>query len=188
MSIDGALFPPPAAGFLTPPEIAEIAGLSVRTISRCLARAGVSPVGRAQRVAHYRRSDVVDLLTPARSKQPYRIAIAHRKGGQGKTTTTFYLARELVAKGQKVVLRDTDSQQSLTDILDGLGARRDEFNPPTFPQTAGARPRGRSAAIPAGLRTHRHATSVGRLPARHTARWTPTCGLMRCRSWSTKWP
>ena len=128
MSIDGGLFPPPAAGFLTPPEIAEITGLSVRTISRRLARAGVSPVGRAQRVAHYRRSDVVDLLTPARSKQPYRVAIAHRKGGQGKTTTTFYLARELVAKGQKVVLRDTDSQQSLTDILDGLGARRDEFN------------------------------------------------------------
>lgn len=59
--------------------------------------------------------------------QPYRVAIAHRKGGQGKTTTTFYLARELAAKGQRVVLRDTDSQQSLTDILDGLGARRDEF-------------------------------------------------------------
>jgi cellulose biosynthesis protein BcsQ len=83
---------------------------------------------RLLRVAHYRRIDVADLLTPARSKQPYRVAIAHRKGGQGKTTTTFYLARELVAKGQKVVLRDTDFQQSLTDILDGLGARRDEFN------------------------------------------------------------
>jgi len=122
----------PLTEFLTPPEIARLTGLSVRTISRRLVQAGVAPVGRAHRVPHYRRSDVTDLLIPLRSAQPYRVAIAHRKGGQGKTTTTFYLARELAAKGQKVVLRDTDSQQSLTDILDGLGARRDEFGRRAF--------------------------------------------------------
>jgi len=116
-----------SAEFFTPLDLARLTGLSVRTISRRLASAGVVPIGRAHRLPHYRRDDVTDLIAVPPRKQPYRVAIAHRKGGQGKTTSSFYLARELAAKGQKVILRDTDSQQSLTDILDGLGARRDEF-------------------------------------------------------------
>ena len=116
-----------SAEFLTPMDLAQLTGLSVRTISRRLTSAGVVPIGRARRLPHYRRDDVTNLIAAAPRGQLYRVAIAHRKGGQGKTTTTFYLARELAAKGQKVVLRDTDSQQSLTDILDGLGAHRDEF-------------------------------------------------------------
>jgi cellulose biosynthesis protein BcsQ len=119
--------PPATTDVLTPLDLARFTGLSVRTISRRLAGAGVAPVGRAQRLPYYRRADVADLLVAPPRRQPYRVAIAHRKGGQGKTTTTFYLARELAAQGQRVVLRDTDAQQSLTDVLDGLGARRDEF-------------------------------------------------------------
>jgi chromosome partitioning protein len=59
--------------------------------------------------------------------QTYRVALAHRKGGQGKTTTTYYLGRELAERGKRVVLRDTDAQRSLTEVLDGLEAGRDQY-------------------------------------------------------------
>jgi chromosome partitioning protein len=57
------------------------------------------------------------------------IAMVGRKGGSGKTTTTFNLAGALAARGQRVLLVDTDPQGSLTRILlgdtasEGLGAR-----------------------------------------------------------------
>jgi len=57
------------------------------------------------------------------------IAMVGRKGGSGKTTTTFNLAGALAAQGRRVLLVDTDPQGSLTRILlggdatEGLGAR-----------------------------------------------------------------
>lgn len=45
------------------------------------------------------------------------IAIANRKGGVGKTTTTISLGAVLAARGERVLLVDLDAQQSLCTAL-----------------------------------------------------------------------
>ena len=47
-------------------------------------------------------------------------AIAHQKGGVGKTTTTAHLGRALTDRGHRVLLVDLDPQGSLTALL-GIG-------------------------------------------------------------------
>ena len=74
----------------------------------------------------------------------FSVCVAHRKGGVGKTTTTWYLSRELARAGKNVVLRDLDPQRGLSDIVrdlggeDGVFSRRlalvaDEQAPPFLP-------------------------------------------------------
>src|SRR6266511_1561504 len=71
-----------------------------------------------------------------------KIAIAIRKGGSGKTTTSINLATALMHKGQHVLLVDTDDQANATM---GVGLNPDELeptlndlfaNPATDPRTA----------------------------------------------------
>ena len=58
------------------------------------------------------------------------VTIINRKGGSGKTTTTFQLAGVLLEAGQRVLIVDLDPQASLTRLLldepvqlgDGIGA------------------------------------------------------------------
>lgn len=45
------------------------------------------------------------------------IAVAHHKGGVGKTTTTAHLGHALAVQGQRVLLVDLDPQASLTRLL-----------------------------------------------------------------------
>jgi cellulose biosynthesis protein BcsQ len=115
------------ASVLSAAEIARITGLTARTVNAKLSAGGIKPIGRANRMLQYRDIDVATVVDGMRVATPFRIAIAHRKGGQAKTTTTFYLGRELAARGRRVILRDTDAQRSLTEVVDGLGAERDEF-------------------------------------------------------------
>jgi len=61
-------------------------------------------------------------------QQPYVVCIAHRKGGVAKTTTTWYLARELARAGKRVLLRDCDPQAGLRDILRGHGVQNGQFS------------------------------------------------------------
>lgn len=44
------------------------------------------------------------------------LAVANQKGGTGKTTTTFHLARAAINAGQRVLLIDSDAQGSITGI------------------------------------------------------------------------
>jgi cellulose biosynthesis protein BcsQ len=61
-------------------------------------------------------------------RSPYVVCIAHRKGGVAKTTTTWYLARELARAGKRVLLRDCDPQAGLRDILRGHGVEDGRFS------------------------------------------------------------
>ena len=72
---------------------------------------------------------------PARPSLPrvaertwYTVCIAHRKGGVAKSTTTWYLARELARAGQRVILRDLDPQQGLRDILRDHGCEDGRYS------------------------------------------------------------
>jgi cellulose biosynthesis protein BcsQ len=56
------------------------------------------------------------------------VCVAHRKGGVGKTTTTWYLSRELSRAGKNVVLRDLDPQRGLSDIVRDLGGQDGVFS------------------------------------------------------------
>jgi chromosome partitioning protein len=49
------------------------------------------------------------------------VTIANRKGGVGKTVTTWYTARWLARMGFRVELRDADPQRGLWDIAEMLG-------------------------------------------------------------------
>jgi cellulose biosynthesis protein BcsQ len=124
--------------YLSERDPAERWSVTVRTVQRRVEKANLSPVGVADRQPHFRRHDV-EAYEADRSisrssgrvrplKSPiFSICVAHRKGGQAKTSTCFYLARELSAAGKRVVLRDLDAQRSLTKILRALGTQEDVF-------------------------------------------------------------
>ena len=66
---------------------------------------------------------------PRYADRPYfSVCLAHRKGGVGKTTSTWYLGRELERVGRRVLLRDLDPQQGLTDIVRDLGGKDGVFS------------------------------------------------------------
>ena len=58
----------------------------------------------------------------------YTVCVAHRKGGVAKSTTTWYLARELARAGQRILLRDLDPQQGLRDILRDHGCEDGRYS------------------------------------------------------------
>jgi len=58
----------------------------------------------------------------------YSVCIAHRKGGVAKSTTTWFLARELAKAGKRVLLRDLDPQQGLRDILRDHGCEDGHYS------------------------------------------------------------
>jgi chromosome partitioning protein len=130
--------------FLSEHELAERWRVSLRTVQRRITSAGLEPVGVVGRAPHFHR-EVVEgaehihgwrTYAAGRARkttaQPYRVCIAHRKGGVAKTTTTYYLGRELVALGKRVVLRDLDPQRTLSEALRALGSPIDEFERQPF--------------------------------------------------------
>jgi cellulose biosynthesis protein BcsQ len=67
-------------------------------------------------------------LPPVVERTWYTACVAHRKGGVAKSTTTWYLARELARAGKRVVLRDLDPQQGLRDILRDHGCEDGRYS------------------------------------------------------------
>lgn len=54
------------------------------------------------------------------------IALCNQKGGVGKSTTTFQLARSAVRRGRKVLVVDNDTQGSLTTVATAEPADEDQ--------------------------------------------------------------
>jgi chromosome partitioning protein len=119
--------------------------VTLRTVQRRVTEAGLEAIGLVGRAPHFYREAVevaerihewrvhkVSSNMHSASWRPYRVCIAHRKGGVAKTTTTYYLGRELVLLGKRVVLRDLDPQRTLSEALRALGAPVDEFDRQPF--------------------------------------------------------
>lgn len=70
------------------------------------------------------------------------IAICNQKGGVGKSTTTFHLARQAVLAGQKVLIVDMDPQGNVTSAL----------SPRVLPEDIASLADALSARIPETLR------------------------------------
>src|SRR5437879_4413849 len=114
--------------------------VTLRTVQRRVATAALEPVGLVNRAPHFYREAVESAerihgwrayASPrheTRAWRPFRVCIAHRKGGVAKTTTTYYLGRELVLLGKRVILRDLDPQRTLSEALRALGTPVDEFD------------------------------------------------------------
>jgi cellulose biosynthesis protein BcsQ len=59
----------------------------------------------------------------------FRVAVAHLKGGQAKTTTVYFTAWELADMGYHVVCRDLDlDNPNLTDAFRDVGGRFDDLS------------------------------------------------------------
>lgn len=86
--------------------------------------ASLPPAIPAPRVVEDRRPS----LPPVVEKSWYTLCVAHRKGGVAKSTTTWFLARELARAGKRVLLRDLDPQQGLRDILRDHGCEDGRYS------------------------------------------------------------
>jgi chromosome partitioning protein len=133
------------SAFLSAHELSLRWRVTLRTVQRRVTTAALEPVGLVGRSPHFYREAVevaeriyrwrvhkVSSNWQVASWRPYRVCIAHRKGGVAKTTTTYYLGRELVLLGKRVVLRDLDPQRTLSEALRALGAPVDEFDRQPF--------------------------------------------------------
>jgi chromosome partitioning protein len=135
---------PALSAFLSEHELVDRWRVTVRTVQRRVAEAGLERMGLVDRSPHFYR-EAVEAAERIHSWRvhtlrgstvpgggPFRVCIAHRKGGVAKTTTTYYLGRELVLLGKRVILRDLDPQRTLAEALRALGAPIDEFDRQAF--------------------------------------------------------
>jgi excisionase family DNA binding protein len=137
--------------FLTEQELARRWNVSPRTIQRLVRDGELSPVTirRSPRFAlstveaYEHRPDTAGMFEPKFSSSElitrsrgvkhqvgrdcFRVAVAHLKGGQAKTTTVLFTAWELSDLGYHVVCRDLDiDNPNLTDAFRDVGAMFDE--------------------------------------------------------------
>jgi chromosome partitioning protein len=130
--------------FLSEHELADRWRVTTRTVQRRIVEAGLERIGLVDRAPHFYREAVeaaerihswrvrISTGTVQPGSGPFRVCIAHRKGGVAKTTTTYYLGRELVLLGKRVILRDLDPQRTLAEALRALGSPIDEFDRQPF--------------------------------------------------------
>lgn len=91
-------------------------------------RAANGPILAVQGEPALPAGPLVPALPPVEARTWYSVCVAHRKGGVAKSTTTWYLARELARAGKRVVLRDLDPQQGLRDILRDHGCEDGRYS------------------------------------------------------------
>jgi len=135
---------PGLSAFFSEHELSDRWRVTLRTVQRRVADAGLERIGLVDRIPHFYQEAVeaAERIHGWRAhksrgraddaRQPFRVCIAHRKGGVAKTTTTYYLGRELVLLGRRVVLRDLDPQRTLSEALRALGSPVDEFDRQPF--------------------------------------------------------
>lgn len=135
---------PVLSAFLSEHELSDRWRVTLRTVQRRIAEAGLERIGLVDRIPHFYQEAVEaaerihnwrahhSVGRADSARQPFRVCIAHRKGGVAKTTTTYYLGRELVLLGKRVILRDLDPQRTLSEALRALGSPVDEFDRQPF--------------------------------------------------------
>ncbi len=102
--------------------------LAAPTLPNVRAAAGArARDARADRAAA-EQAEVRPHLPQFTERSWYTICVAHRKGGVAKSTTTWFLARELARAGKCVILRDLDPQQGLRDILRDHGCEDGRYS------------------------------------------------------------
>jgi excisionase family DNA binding protein len=101
---------------------------TVPTLPNVPTAAGARSRGTQADRAAAERADVRPYLPQFTERTWYTICVAHRKGGVAKSTTTWFLARELARAGKRVVLRDLDPQQGLRDILRDHGCEDGRYS------------------------------------------------------------
>ena len=142
-----------AGHFLTERDLARRWNVSPRTIQR-LVREGDLPTTTIRRSPRFALSTIeayenrsnggssaLQTLSPSAFSQDhsnlinrvgrscFRVAVAHLKGGQAKTTTVFFTAWELADFGYYVVCRDLDlDNPNLTDAFRDVGGTFDEMS------------------------------------------------------------
>ncbi|MCC6173888.1 MAG: AAA family ATPase [Chloroflexi bacterium] len=117
-----------AAG--TPPDgpPSETTAVSVPAVPSVARTAETAATGTAATGTAVLPEDMRPSLPPVAERSWYTVCVAHRKGGVAKSTTTWYLARELARAGKRVILRDLDPQQGLRDILRDHGCEDGRYS------------------------------------------------------------
>jgi cellulose biosynthesis protein BcsQ len=102
---------------LTEVERYEANNSSVAILDRDTSSARGSELPRLPRV-----------LRPRLERTHFSVCVAHRKGGVAKTTTVWYLGREVARAGKRVLLTDLDPQRGLHDVFRDHGCEDGRFS------------------------------------------------------------
>jgi chromosome partitioning protein len=107
-------------------EVAELVGVSAKTITRAVQRNELPPGERVRgNRLLFTLQEIHEIqdrlgLKPSRdpaTDKPVVIAIANFKGGVGKTSTAIHLGQYFALRGYRVLMIDLDAQASLTTLF-----------------------------------------------------------------------
>jgi chromosome partitioning protein len=107
-------------------EVAELLGISAKTITRAVQRQELPPGERVRGNRLLFTLEEIHAIQDRLGLKPWRdpatdkavvVAIANFKGGVGKTSTAIHLGQHFALRGYRVLMIDLDAQASLTTLF-----------------------------------------------------------------------